>query len=235
MGKCLCEQLAGKMMEISEVCIGGLWIFKDLKPDELKAVLANAIRKIYHKGETIFVQGETADKMFLIKAGRVKLSKVTEDGSEITLDIRKSGDILGETMFSEEADYPMTAWCMESTLICGLTKLNFEKTVLHYPDIGLRVIRNLSERISRLTERVDSMSASSLEERLYRVLVNVAKEHGESEPKGMAIHFPLTHEDLGFLVGAHRVSITRAMKALKNSGRILQEGRTLILTGNGIL
>jgi CRP/FNR family transcriptional regulator, cyclic AMP receptor protein len=43
-----------------------------------------------------------------------------------------------------------------------------------------------------------------------------------------------THEELGFLVGAHRVSITRAIKALKESGKIIQEGRTLILAlGSG--
>ena len=41
--------------------------------------------------------------------------------------------------------------------------------------------------------------------------------------------FPITHEDLSFLVGAHRVSITRAMKSLRESGKILREGRTLIL------
>jgi CRP-like cAMP-binding protein len=58
----------------------------------------------------------------------------------------------------------------------------------------------------------------------------VAREHGVESPRGFSIQFPLTHEELGFLVGAHRVSITKAMKALKEGGRILQEGRTLILS-----
>ncbi len=70
---------------------------------------------------------------------------------------------------------------------------------------------------------------TSLEERLYRVLVNVAREHGIQSPEGLKILFPLTHEDLSFLVGAHRVSITRAIRALRKSGRVLQEGRNLIV------
>ncbi len=57
----------------------------------------------------------------------------------------------------------------------------------------------------------------------------VAREHGAPSEAGLVIQFPLTHEDLSFLVGAHRVSITRAMKALRESGRIVQQGRTLIL------
>ncbi|SLM32066.1 Transcriptional regulator, Crp/Fnr family (fragment) [Desulfamplus magnetovallimortis] len=43
------------------------------------------------------------------------------------------------------------------------------------------------------------------------------------------IQFPLTHEDLSFLTGAHRVSITRAMKALKEAGKIILEDKLLIL------
>jgi CRP/FNR family transcriptional regulator len=60
-------------------------------------------------------------------------------------------------------------------------------------------------------------------------LINVAKEHGERTPEGIVIQFPLTHEDLGFLIGAHRVSITRAMKSLRESGKIIQKGRMLAL------
>jgi CRP/FNR family transcriptional regulator len=167
--------------------------------------------------------------MFLIKAGRVKLSKFTEDGDEITLDIRKAGDFLGESMLLEDTEYPLTAVCLEDTLICGFTKQDFEKLVLDYPSIGLQVIKNLSKRIDWLTSRVGSLSFSTLEDLLYNVLVQVAREHGSRSQKGYAIQFPLTHEELGFLVGAHRVSITRAMKALKKSGKIIKEGKTLIL------
>lgn len=83
--------------------------------------------------------------------------------------------------------------------------------------------------MSSLTSRVGSMSLGSLEERLYSVLNAVAREHGRESPEGYVIQFPLTHEDLGFLVGAHRVSITRAMKELKQSGRIVSQGKTMLL------
>lgn len=74
-----------------------------------------------------------------------------------------------------------------------------------------------------------SLVVTNIEERLYRVLCNVAKEHGSKKGKGIEIDFLLTHEDVGFLTGAHRVSITRAMTALKEAGKIMLEGRRLIL------
>jgi CRP/FNR family cyclic AMP-dependent transcriptional regulator len=228
---CLCEQLAGKDLQVTSICVGSLWIFENLRPEEKNALAEGALRKVYDRGEAIFTQGDDARHMFLLKAGRVKLSKIMEDGAEITLDIRKAGDFLGENMLSEAIQYPVTAWCLEKTLVCGFDKSGFEKIVLQYPNIGLQVIKNLSNRINWLTTRMGGMSITNLEERLHRVLISVAREHGFSSPRGFVIHFPLTHEDLSFLVGAHRVSITRAMKSLRESGKIIQEGKTLTLPG----
>lgn len=226
---CLCEQIAGKDIELSPTCIGHLWIFQNLKPEELEALSHDALRKKSIKGQALFFQGDPADEMFLIKGGRVKLNKVFEDGTEITLDIRKAGDFVGENMLSEEVQYPVSAFCLEDTLTCGFSRTQFETLVLQHPNVGLQIIKNLSERISWLTSRVGSLAVTNIEDRLYRVLSSVAKEHGTKSSRGMAIQFPLTHEDLSFLIGAHRVSITRAMKSLKSSGKIIPEGKKLIL------
>jgi CRP/FNR family cyclic AMP-dependent transcriptional regulator len=147
----------------------------------------------------------------------------------MTLDIRKAGDFLGEAMLLEDTAYPLSATCLEDTLICGFDKPGFEKLVLDHPNIGLQVIKNLSRRIDWLTSRVGSLSLTNLEDRLYHVLSQVAREHGVQERQGYSIQFPLTHEELGFLVGAHRVSVTRAIKSPKETGRIIQAGKTLIV------
>ena len=226
---CLCEQIAGKDIELSPTCIGHLWIFENLELEEIKALSSEALRKKLEKGQTLFLQGDPADEMFLIKGGRIKLTKVLEDGHELTLDIRKAGDFVGENMFSEEGEYPVSAYCLEDTLTCGFNRNQFEQIILKHPNVGLQIIKNLSERISWLTSRVGSLAVTNIEDRLYRVLVSVAKEHGTMGSKGTVIQFPLTHEDLSFLTGAHRVSITRAMKALRNAGKIIHEDKKLIL------
>ena len=226
---CLCKQIAGNNIELSSTCIGSLWIFQNLAPGDIQAIVRNALRKKRTKGQALFFQGDSADEVFLIKGGRIKLTKVLEDGTELLLDIRKNGDFVGENMFSEKGLYPVSAVCLEDTLTCGFSRTQFEELVIQYPTVGLQVIKNLSERISWLTDRVGCLAVSNIEERLYRVLHNVAKEHGEQSPKGMVIQFPLTHEDLSFLTGAHRVTITRAIKTLKQAGKIVLEGRRLIL------
>jgi CRP/FNR family transcriptional regulator len=216
-------------MELSPNCLGHIWVFADLGQAEMEALAGRAERRRFAAGQRIFSQGQAANQMFLIKGGRVKLSKVSEDGQEVTLDIRQAGDFLGEGMLNEQEEFPVSATCLEETVTCGFTKQGFEDLVLAHPKLGLRVIKNLSKRIDWLTSRVGSMSHSNLEERLYRVLANVAREHGRLGRRGLELPFPFTHEDLAFLVGAHRVSITRALKELRRAGLVLQEGRTLIV------
>ncbi len=173
---CLCKKMRPEHSTWSDMCIGQLWLFDDLGQEEMKQVVQRARRRRYRTGQPIFRQGDAAEEISLIKAGRVRLGKLLEDGPELTLDI-----------------------------------------------------------IAHLTDRLGAMSQSHLEERLYRVLLNVARNHGERRREGYVIQFPLTHEDLGFLIGAHRVSITRVMKKLRDSGRVMQTGRTLILTSAGAL
>jgi CRP/FNR family transcriptional regulator len=216
-------------MDSSDVCLGQLWLFSSLDAAEMRALIAAAGRRRQAAGSYVFLQGEPARWLFVIKAGRIKLTKTDAEGNEILVDIRKAGDFLGETFLADEADYPLTAECVEDSLLCGITRAQFERLVSERPAIGLQVMRAMSERITYLTSRVGDLAATHLEERLYAVLTTVAREHGTRTPAGLVIEFPLTHEELSFLVGAHRVSVTRALKSLSEAGKVVREGGRLFL------
>lgn len=117
---CLCKQIAGPDISLSPVCIGQLWMFKNLSKPEMTELAQAAQRKRLKKGEVLFLQADPAQELFLIKGGRIKLEKVFEDGSELTLDIRKGGDFVGENTFSEGENIlsaPFASkipWCADS-------------------------------------------------------------------------------------------------------------------------
>ncbi|MFW6242131.1 MAG: Crp/Fnr family transcriptional regulator [Thermodesulfobacteriota bacterium] len=230
---CACETLAPQGLELSPACLGHLWVFQDLAAEVMGELMERAFRRALSPDETVFHQGDPAREVMVLKAGRVKLTKVFEDGRQITLDLRKAGDFLGETVFAEDAEYPLSAVYLDPTLVCGFTRETFESIVMAHPAVGLQVIRNLSRRISWLTDRAGSLSAGSLEERLFGLLRQVGREHGTPGDDGVRLDIPLTHEELGFLVGAHRVSVTRAIKSLRESGRLAEnDDRRFFLPGN---
>ena len=162
---CPCDRLAASGMSPAEVCLGQLWLFSSLDPVEMQALVAAARRRSLAAGSYVFLQNEPARTVFVIKAGRIKLTKTDEPGNEILVDIRKAGDFLGETFLSEDADYPLTAECVEDSLLCGIAREQFERLVTENPALGLQVMRAMSERIAYLTSRVGDLASTHLEER----------------------------------------------------------------------
>ncbi|MBB1094266.1 cyclic nucleotide-binding domain-containing protein, partial [Rhodopseudomonas palustris] len=130
---CLCQEIAGPDIKLSPICLGQLWMFEHLPESEVAELIREAARKKMMKGETLFLQSDPADELFLLKGGRVKLVKIFEDGSELTLDIRKDGDFLGENVFSDQGRYPVSAICLEDTMTCGFSRSQFEQLVLKHP------------------------------------------------------------------------------------------------------
>lgn len=227
--QCICEKLAADFSDLAPACIGNLWLFRDLPGETLLAMSQSAIRHRKQRGEQVFLEGDPADTMFLIKAGRIKLSRLTESGIERVLGYRKAGDFIGENILTDAQNYPCSAWCLEETLICGFSKQQFNTLVLEHPSIGLQIIKNMSERIAWLSDQVGNLTVTGIEDRLHRVLHNVAKEQGEEDDRGYVLNFSITHEELGFLIGAHRVSVTRAMNALKQDGKVVTDGKSLVV------
>jgi len=227
--KCFCNDGTHSASHTTEKCFKDLWLFESFTEAQLQELKTIGQKKTLQTGDPVFLQGAPAHDLFLIKSGRIKLCKVHEDGAEFTLDFRKAGDVIGENMFAGDDDYPLSAWAMEDTVTCGFDRHGFNSLVMKHPDIGLSVIQSMSAMMSSMTGRLESMSENSLEKRLYGVLTHVAKEHGTRVDNGLALNFPLTHEDLAFLVGAHRVSITKAMQSLVRHGKIIKNGKKLTL------
>lgn len=217
---CVCSELAGNSPSVHSRCFGQLWLFEGVPPEAWDAIAKKLIRRDMAAEAMLFRQGDSADSLYFIKMGSVKIWKTTEEGRVLTLDIRKAGDLFGESILIEKGEYPVSATCMERTLTCGIDRKNFEELVMQHPRVGLAVIRNLSLRIEHLSDKMGALAEPSLEDRLYRVLVNVARGVGNPTPGGWTIAFPLGHEEIAFLVGAHRVSVTRTLGRLQELGRV---------------
>ena len=232
---CRCRKTTSATAKLHSRCLGQIWLFDGLPHDAWEQFAGDLLRKTFCAGEDLFRQGDEADTMWLIKAGSVKLWKVTEDGRVLTLDIRKAGDLLGENVLMEDGGvYPVSATSIGETTTCAIDRITFEAIVAKYPSVGLVVIRNLARRIDQLSGKLGALSETNLEDRLYEVLVNVARDVGTPSSGGWTIAFPLSHEEIGFLVGAHRVSVTRALGKLRDAGRIKTEGKSLFLRDSTI-
>lgn len=222
---CFCKDIAATGENESAKCFCNLWLFEHFSEEDYALLKSIGRQRVISKGQTVFSQGASADEIFLVKTGRVKLSKYTEDGSECILDFRKSGELFGEHVFIDECLFPLNAMAIEETVTCGANKADLERLVLKHPHIGLIMMKNMSRQIYALSSRLLDVNIGSMEDRIYQILVNIANRHGVASGKQCQIAFPLTHEELGFLANVHRVSVTKAVNKLIQSGRIVRKGK----------
>jgi len=225
---CLCGRLGGP--GFNPRCFGEFWLFDGAPPEARAAIADRFARRRLAEGEDLFRQGEPAESMHLVKQGLLKLWKTSPDGRAVTLGIRKAGDFVGETVLLETSEYPVNATCLEPTLTCGIDRKNFEALITIYPPMALAVIRNLSHQIECLSSSLDALSEPNLDDRLYKLLSNVAQEVGTRTSEGWRIEHVLTHEEMAFLVGAHRVSVTRALSKLRHAGKVRMAGKLLFVS-----
>ena len=215
-------------------CMKELAIFSSLDDAEREKIGTLAGKKLYRKNEYIFMEEEPADTIYLIKYGRVRLFKVSESGREITLDILKEDDMIGENTFFEEARHTMSARAMDDTFICSCNKNHFAE-LLQNPSIALKVIQLLGKKLNNHTDQVASIAFRDVKGRLSATLLRLAGEYGKQSPDGLAIDIELTHQDLANLVNASRVMVTNILGSLRQEGAIAIRNQQIILLDRDML
>ncbi|MFW5986546.1 MAG: Crp/Fnr family transcriptional regulator, partial [Halanaerobiales bacterium] len=195
-------------------CMLQLPVFSALTSEEKLKLLSLTHQRNLEADETLFYDQEPVEAVYLIKKGRIKLSKVFEDGKEITIGFRGADEILGEEALFADYNHNTTAVAVESTFVCICTKKDCEMTVQKYPEMAMRIIKNLGYKLQQTTERVSNIASRNVRGRVKFLLSQLAREYGEKTPEGLLINFKLTHRDIAELIGASWVMVSKVLREI---------------------
>lgn len=215
-------------------CMKDLDIFSSLNEEQKEQVTKIAQAKSYKKGDTIFSEGEAADTVYLVRAGRVLLYKLSKDGKEVTLDILQVDDIFGENTIFDDVQHTMNAKAIEDTFVCTCSR-NDLPHLLQNPMIALKIIKVLGEKLNNYTEQMANLAFHDVKGRVLHVLVRLAKEYGQATSTGIMIDVILNHQDLANLVNSSRVMVTNTLNDLKHVGKIAVRERHFYLLDRELL
>lgn len=171
----------------------------------------------YRAGELIYMQQDSADILYLIRKGRVRVYLSTESGEEVTLEIVEKGRIFGESSFVQDACRPTTVSAVTDTelVACRLSELgpalcgSWELT-----RALLQMMSDTCDYLSRLVKR------AYLYDRRERLAAFLLEQTAVDNPdKGIVDGaLPYTHEDLALVVGLSRVTVTRVLGEFQRQG-----------------
>ena len=178
----------------------------------------------------IFFEGDISDKLYVINNGKVKVFKYTKEGKEQILYIVSSGDFLGDLSLLKKSEFKFNAEALEDVNICQLTKDDFDQVVKENPEISLKILEVLYERIFKLENLVQSLSTKDIETRISGLLLGLIKDFGEPEGDVVRLELPLSREDMANYIGVTRETISRKLNSMQEEGIIsLLGNKTIIL------
>jgi CRP/FNR family transcriptional regulator, cyclic AMP receptor protein len=183
----------------------------------------------YPKRTLVFEQGDVGRMVYMVKIGRVRIARATEDGKEITVAILGPGDLFGEEVAFSNVVRTTFATCLEDSLLCTARAEDLYGLMTRHPSIAMNMANYLREQRDEAQSVMEDLASLKVPERLMKLLERLASEHGVPSAGGTLIDVPLTHADLASLIGSTRETVTAQITQLQREGRIRTRGRRLIV------
>jgi CRP/FNR family transcriptional regulator, cyclic AMP receptor protein len=172
----------------------------------------------YLKDETLFAQGDSADAIFYIQEGKVKLTVVSENGKEAVIAIFGAGDFLGEACLANQPLRKARATAMTECSVMRIQKSAALQVLHEQPAFSkLFLTYVLSRNIRVEADLVDQLFNSS-EKRLARVLLLLANFGKARKPEPVTVK--IKQETLAEMVGTTRGRISLFMNKFRRRGFI---------------
>jgi CRP-like cAMP-binding protein len=197
-------------------------LFSGLQREELQKFADLTRERSYPKGSVILFQDDPGDSLFVLRAGRVKVVLIGEDGREVILGVLEPGAHFGELALIDDQPRSAHVIAMDDSQLLILRREDFRRRVEANPTVAWALLTELSRRLRRADVKIGGLVLLDVPGRIARLLLDLADESG-----GDSIEKPLTHQTIAQMIGASRETVSRAMKEFQDSGLITVQRRRI--------
>lgn len=203
-------------------------LFAGIGELEMQQLVARTTMREFSRGKVILHPNEPQEMVYLIKEGRVKISRYSPEGREQILALLEPGDTFGELALVQEAE-PVQAEAFEDTLICALYRGDFLALIRRQPEVLLMVMKMLAERLRVAEEEIADLVFRDVPGRLASLLLRLAEAYGRKSGGTLRLTLRLTHQDIASMIGATRETVTSALGRFRDAGLIATEQRHIAI------
>ena len=195
-----------------------------LAEQTLAAIAATGVVRTFPKNAILINEGDTADSLFIVLSGRIKVFASNEAGREIVLSFFGPGEYVGE-MSLDGSPRSASVMTVEPTTCAIVNRASVREFLLAHPDFALNLIEKLIQRVRVTTENVKSLALTDVYGRLARLL-NILAPPGDGE---RVIPERMTQQEIADRIGASRDMISKLLKDLVAGGYLSVSDRTITL------
>jgi CRP-like cAMP-binding protein len=207
------------------------------RPSEFLELLTEADREglesigrhvLADRPEVLLARGDAADRVLVLRSGRVKITVPTASGSDTVLTFRGPGALLGEQALIDDQPRGANVVAVEPVELLVVAASAFRSYLHQRPQVALAMLAMLSARLRASDARLTEFAAADTLGRVCARLVELCDVHGETGAEGsVLITLPITQDDLAGWTGASIESTAKALRALRSLGWITTGRRAI--------
>jgi CRP-like cAMP-binding protein len=212
-------------------CLSEVEIFQDLTAREMADLAARAPMRTVAAGTLLWSPQEPRNVLFIVKAGSVRIYRLSPEGRRLTLAVLGPGALFGEMELVGQRMGDGFAQALEPSVLCLMSEQDVRTMLLADPRIAARIIAGLGRRLAEVEQRLADTVLKPAPQRLAAVLcqlVAAAPDTGLLTYRAPEIR--LTHEQIAELVGTTRETTTKLLGELRTAGLVrLRRGGIVVL------
>ena len=200
-------------------------IFGTLNASDMEEVKPYLIPAKFRKKEVIFSEGDPSDWLYVVIKGKVKITKLSQNGREIILEIISPMDFFGGVAVMRGFPYPANAVAMDDAELLKISRSNLMRILDRFPNLMYCMAMNIGDRIKGSHEALKNIAVEKVESRIASMLIKLADKAG-SEPLGdgsVTIDMKLTKQDIAEMVGTTVETSIRTMSKFKKLGIVSEK------------
>ncbi|HOI23521.1 MAG: Crp/Fnr family transcriptional regulator [Spirochaetia bacterium] len=198
-------------------CVAIVPIFSALSPAEIDEIAAITADARFDKGSFVYFAGKEGRKLYIIHQGRVKISRIGGNGKSRVIRILGPGEFFGELSILGNAALSDYAEAVEPCSMCMIDGARLKSIMSKYPSIALKVMEELSIRLSKAESLIEDISLRPAESRLAQAILDLAAGRSEFE-------LSTTKGDFASHLGMTQETLSRKLTLLQSQGLILAKG-----------
>jgi CRP-like cAMP-binding protein len=184
----------------------------------------------------MFVEGDRSDFVALIDTGRVKITNTSANGHTCLLAFRGPGDLIGEFGALDGRPRSATVTPVGDVTAIVLSAVRFRRVLQMYPAVTFELLRTVVDRVREADRRRLEYGAYEATERIMRVLLDLALQHGLSVDGDSRARMLVGHQhDLAAATNTSRESVARTLRRLIQLGMVTTRRGAIVVTDVDVL
>lgn len=166
------------------------------------------------KKEIIYFPDEPSDTIYFLKEGKIKISRITEDGRSTKLQLLGPGEIFGESALLGQEKHENIAEVVEDSLVCSINKNMFQELLHDNPKLNLSLNKFIGFRLRKIETHVEDLVFKNAQDRVVSFLKRYVNTFGKEMVDGVRVRPFLTHQEIADLTATARQTVNTVLNNL---------------------